>query len=78
MKSALQPVTFSGVLAEKPTAEKKENAATTNALSGKPAPAQNSRYENTTNAQNELSQGRISGRAIVGGRNEFDINAVPK
>ncbi len=78
VKSALQPVTFSGVLAEKPTAEKKENAATTNALSGKPAPAQNSRYENATNAQNELSQGRISGRAIVGGRNEFDINAVPK
>ena len=77
-KSALQPVTFSGVLAEKPTAEKKEKAAITNLLSGNPAPAQNSRYENTTNAQNELSQGRISGRAIVGGRNEFDINAVPK
>jgi hypothetical protein len=78
VKSALQPVTFSGVLSERLAAEKKEQSSSSNSLSGPAPTALNFNYQQSQKVQNELSPGRISGRAIVGGKNEFDINAVPK
>lgn len=70
---ALQQTSFGTARLEAQAADKKEKTSLTNALS-----------DNATNAyflmqqQKALPQGRISGRAVVGGKNEFDINAVPK
>ena len=72
---ALQSASFGVVRQEQQAADKKAATAATNNLSDNFAP---------TNAymkqqqMKESSQGRISGRALVGGKNEFDINAVPK
>jgi len=72
---ALQATSLGAVRLEAQTAEKKERSALTNALADSPAPAQAYFF---LQQQKESSPGRISGRAIVGGKNEFDIKAVPK
>ena len=72
---ALQQARFGVVRAELQAADKKATAAATNTLSDQPAPAKTYLFQQH---QKESSQGRISGRAVVGGKNEFDINAVPK
>ena len=73
---ALQAASFGVVRAEQQAADKKATASATNALTDQPAPAKG--YLQFKQQQNDSSQGRISGRAVVGGKNEFDINAVPK
>ncbi|MEQ2005656.1 MAG: hypothetical protein ABMA26_02565 [Limisphaerales bacterium] len=72
---ALQQARFGAERLEAQAAEKKEKVSVTNALAGNPAPVQAYHF---LQQQKESSQGRISGRAVVGGKNEFDINAVPK
>ena len=72
---ALQPTSYSGVRLELQAADKKEKATTTNALSDPLSPAQNFQPQPS---QRELPPGRISGRAVVGGKSEFDIKAVPR
>lgn len=64
---ALQPANLGAVRLEMQAAEKKDRAAT-NGIAGNAVPTQ----------QTGLPAGRISGRAVVGGRSEFDFNAVPK
>ncbi len=71
---ALQPASL-GVRLERQAVEKKDRATPTNALFDSLAPAQNSLSQQS---QKEQSIGRISGRALVGGKSEFDIQAVPK
>ena len=73
---ALQQASFGVVRAEQLAADKKSTTAGTNAQSEQPAPVRAFIYQQQQ--QRESSQGRISGRAVVGGKNEFDINAVPK
>ncbi|MBI5803020.1 MAG: hypothetical protein HZA92_20150 [Verrucomicrobia bacterium] len=72
---ALQTTSFSGVRLEAQTVERKEKFSATNALSSSAGPAQTHQFQHS---KMDLSSGRISGRAVVGGKNEFDINAVPK
>ena len=72
---ALQPTSFGGVRLESQTADKKEKATNISALSDPLAPAQNYLPQQS---QKEQSLGRISGRAVVGGKSEFDIKAVPR
>lgn len=72
---ALQATSLGAVRLEAQAAEKKEKSALTNALADSPAPA---RAYFFLQQQKESSPGRITGRAIVGGKNEFDIKAVPK
>ncbi|MFA6544347.1 MAG: hypothetical protein WCS99_07965 [Limisphaerales bacterium] len=64
---ALQPANLGAVRLEMQAAEKKDRAAT-NGIAANAAPAQ----------QTGLPSGRISGRAVVGGRSEFDFNAVSR
>lgn len=73
---ALQPVSLGVVRLEVQAMEKKEKAVMTNALTEQAAPPKANLF--LQQQQNESSQGRISGRAVVGGKNEFEINAVPK
>lgn len=68
----LQPVAL-GVRLERKVAEKAEQTVLSNSLSGSAA-----KVLNYQQSQNAAAPGRISGRAVVGGKNEFDINAVPK
>lgn len=68
----LQPVAL-GVRLERKVAEKAEQPVLSNSLSGSAA-----KVLNYQQSQNAAAPGRISGRAVVGGKNEFDINAVPK
>lgn len=68
----LQPVAL-GVRLERKVAEKEEQTVLSNSLSGSAA-----KVLNYQQSQNAAAPGRISGRAVVGGKNEFDINAVPK
>ena len=70
----LQPVAL-GVRLERKVAEKAEQTVLSNSLSGSAAKVLNFNYQQS---QNAAAPGRISGRAVVGGKNEFDINAVPK
>ena len=70
----LQPVAL-GVRLERKVAEKAEQTVLSNSLSGSAAKVLNLNYQQS---QNAAAPGRISGRAVVGGKNEFDINAVPK
>ncbi len=71
---ALLPTSYGLNRAESQVAaEKKEKA--TNALSDSPASPKGYLLQQS---QKELSQGRISGRAVVGGKEEFDIKAVTK
>jgi hypothetical protein len=72
---ALLPASFGTARLETQAVAKKEILAVTNALSGNTSPGQSSQF---FQQQNASSQGQISGRAVVGGRNEFDIKAVPK
>ncbi len=68
----LQPVAL-GVRLERKVAEKAEQTVLSNSLSGSAA-----KVLNYQQSQNAAAPGRISGRAVVGGKNVFDINAVPK
>lgn len=68
----LQPVAL-GERLERKVAEKAEQTVLSNSLSGSAA-----KVLNYQQSQNAAAPGRISGRAVVGGKNEFDINAVPK
>ncbi len=68
----LQPVAL-GVRLERKVAEKAEQTVLSNSLSGSAA-----KVLNYQQSQNAAAPSRISGRAVVGGKNEFDINAVPK
>ncbi|MEN9574143.1 MAG: hypothetical protein RL514_1998 [Verrucomicrobiota bacterium] len=70
----LQPVVL-GVRLERRAAEKQEQTVLSNSLSGNAAPTVNLIHQQSPST---AAPGRISGRAIVGGKNEFDINAVPK
>ena len=72
---ALQPASFGGVRQEQQAVDKKTTTAATNNLSDNSAKA-NDYFK--LQQMKEPSQGRISGRAVIGGKNEFDINAVPK
>lgn len=72
---ALQPASLGAVRLESQVLEKKEKTPVTNTLSSNTAPAQNYRFQQ---AQKEPPAGLISGRAVVGGKNEFDIKAVSK
>lgn len=72
---ALQATSFGAVRLEALAAEKKEKSALTNALADNPAPAQTHLF---LQPQRESSQGRITGRAVVGGKSEFDVKAVTK
>ena len=72
--SALQPVSFGTTQLELQAAEKKDKAAGAVTLADTPTSAK----ANFNQLQKESGLGRITGRAVVGGRNEFDINAVPK
>lgn len=72
---ALQAASFSNTRLETLAAEKKEPLGLTNAMTGTTTAAQSYQFLQQQKAQ---SQGQISGRAVVGGRNEFDIKAVPK
>jgi hypothetical protein len=72
---ALQATSFGAVRLEAQTAEKKEKSVLTNALADRPAPTQTRLL---FQQQKESSQGRILGRAVVGGKSEFDIKAVTK
>lgn len=72
---ALQAASFGAVRLEALAAEKKEKSAVTNALADNPAPAQTHLF---LQQQKESSQGRITGRAVVGGKSEFDVKAVTK
>ena len=72
---ALQPTSYSGVRLELQAADKKEKASPTNALSDPLPLGQNYLPQQS---QKEQSPGRISGRAVVGGKSEFDIKAVPR
>lgn len=72
---ALQQASFGVARPEAQAAEKKLKAPLTNALADNAAPAKAPLDQLRLK---ELSQGRISGRAVVGGKNEFDISAVPK
>lgn len=75
---ALQPTSFGVSAAEKPAGDKAEKAAA-NALTSNGAPTQAFLQQGPKEqAQKETHQGRISGRAVVGGKDEFQINAVPK
>ena len=60
-------------MVEEKVAEKAEQTVLSNSLSGSAA-----KVLNYQQSQNAAAPGRISGRAVVGGKNEFDINAVPK
>ena len=73
---ALQPVSLGVVRLEVQALEKKEKAVMTNALAEQAVPAKANLF--FQQQQNESAQGRISGRVVVGGKNEFEINAVPK
>lgn len=73
--AAFQPASFGNTRLEMQSAEKKENLGITNTLTGTATPAQSQQFHQQQMAP---SQGQISGRAVVGGRNEFDIKAVPK
>ncbi|KAF0180869.1 MAG: Uncharacterized protein FD161_587 [Limisphaerales bacterium] len=72
---ALQAASLGAVRLEAQSAGKQEKSALTNALVGSPAPAQ---AYLLLQQQTEPSPGRISGRAVVGGKSEFDIKAVTK
>lgn len=72
---ALQAASFGAVRLEAQAAEKKEKSALTNALADHPAPPQAYLF---LQQQKESSTGRITGRAIVGGKSEFDLKAVTK
>lgn len=72
---ALQAASFGAVRLEAQAAEKKEKSALTNALADNPAATQTHLF---LQQQKESSQGRILGRAVVGGKSEFDLKAVTK
>ncbi len=72
---ALQRARFGVARAEPQAAEKKFTTAANTNLSDNSAGTNDYLKLQQTK---ESSQGRISGRAIIGGKNEFDINAVPK
>ncbi len=72
---ALQPTSYSGVRLGRQSADKQEKANPTNALSDPLPLGQNYLPQQS---QKEQSPGRISGRAVVGGKSEFDIKAVPR
>lgn len=76
---ALQPASFGIVALEaESAAEKKEKALVTNSsltLSDQVAPTQHYFFQGV---RKSLSPGSISGRAVVGGKEEFDIKAVTK
>lgn len=65
---ALSTNPLSGRLAMQTAVKQEKAAASTYGTAAGPAAAQTQ----------GLPQGRISGRAVVGGKNEFDINAVPQ
>ncbi|NBV24225.1 MAG: hypothetical protein EBS05_20195 [Proteobacteria bacterium] len=72
---ALLPASFGATRFAGQTADKLEKAGLTSTLNSNGAPDQAFNYKQ---AQQETSQGRISGRAVVGGKDEFGIIAVPK
>lgn len=72
---ALLPASFGATRLEAKEAEKRK-APVTNALSL--APVRTDSYSLSAQPKPQSQSGRISGRAVVGGRNEFEINAVPK
>ncbi len=72
---ALRAASFGIERLESQMADKKEKAAVTNKLSDNAAPTDLYLLQRQ---QRELPLGRISGRAVVGGKNEFDIKAVSK
>jgi hypothetical protein len=72
---ALQTASFGATRLEAKEAEKRK-APVTNELSL--APVRTDSYFLPAQPKPQSQSGRISGRAVVGGRNEFEINAVPK
>jgi hypothetical protein len=72
---ALQAASFGATRLEAKEAEKRK-APVTNELSL--APVRTDSYFLPAQPKPQSQSGRISGRAVVGGRNEFEINAVPK
>jgi len=72
---ALQTASFGATRLEKVEAAKKD-APATNAASL--APLRTDAYALPPTQPQPSPSGRISGRAVVGGRNEFEVNAVPK
>lgn len=71
---ALLPTSYGTVRLEAQAAEKKEKAIT-NTLADSPVAAKG--YL-SLQLRRDQSQGRISGRAVVGGKEEFEIKAVTK
>lgn len=71
--SALQTTGLGGTQSTAPAVEKQDRFVTNTLVSG-----QLSRLNAHAPSQNQGSGGQISGRAVVGGKNEFDIKAVPK
>lgn len=72
---ALQTTSLGAVRLEAQAAEKREKPVLTNALADNSAPTQAYFF---LQQQKESSSGRITGRAIVGGKSEFDLKAVTK
>lgn len=72
---ALQTTRFGATRLERLEAEKQQ-ASATNAPSL--APVRTDAYALPPAQPQPAAAGRISGRAVVGGRNEFEVNAVPK
>lgn len=72
---ALRPARLEAAQVESGEADKRK-LPTTNALSL--APARMDGYSLPMQPKQQGQSGRISGRAVVGGRNEFEVNAVPK